>query len=295
MELRQLRAFAEVARTGTFRAAAVRLHLTQPALWQQVRSLQDDLGVALFERAGRRVRITRAGAQLLERADGVLAAADRLREVATGLREGREGLVSLASPAPPIELVLAEAIGAFARAHPSIRLELHDVGVAGRSSVDALVAGEVDLAVAARQPELDGFRLFRAHVVVAVADRHPWARRRRVAVEQLRGEPLLTSPDGSLSRGLLERACVAAGFAPDIRLASASPGVLVALARSGYGIAVLADDAATATGARRTAMLTDAHGPLATEAWLHWRPGGPLAPCVALFVDHVRRRDRRPH
>ena len=57
MELRQLRAFTEVVRTGTFRAAASALHLTQPALWQQVRSLQDELGLQLFERVGRRASV----------------------------------------------------------------------------------------------------------------------------------------------------------------------------------------------------------------------------------------------
>jgi DNA-binding transcriptional LysR family regulator len=244
------------------------------------------IGVALFERAGRRVRITKAGVQLLERAAVVGGAAERLRELAVAIRSGTEGVVSIATPAPPIELVLANAIGEFSRTHPRVQIEIRDT----QAPIEALISGDVDLAVAPRQPTCDGFRLFRAHVVVVVRHDHRLARHKRVDVGQLREEPLLTSLPGSLSRGLLDRACRGAGFEPTIRLASASPGVLVELARHGFGVAALASDAIRGTRAKTSSVLTHDDRALSTEAWLHWRRNAELSPSVRGFVELVRRQ-----
>lgn len=284
MELRQLRGFAEVVRSGTFRAAAARVHLSQPALWQSVRALEEELGVPLFERAGRRVRVTRAGAQLFERAEAVLGAAERMHDLARELAAGRQGIVSLATPAPPVQLALAEAIGSFSRRHPEVRIEIHDLVT---SPIAALRDGTVDLAVAPRDRQLEGVRLFEAHVVLVVPPDHRLAKRKRVDVRDLSGEALLTSPAGSLSRELLDRACRRAGLTPHVRMTSPSPGMLYALAQSGFGAAVLASDAAIGCGARPSPLLADRKTLLATEAWLQWRSRDDLAPAARLFVDHV--------
>ena len=94
MELRQLRYFRAVAETGTFMAAAERSRVAQPALWKQVRDLERELGVGLFERVGRRVRLTSSGTLLLERVAQALESADRVKSLAADLRLGRTGLHS---------------------------------------------------------------------------------------------------------------------------------------------------------------------------------------------------------
>src|SRR5213075_3576990 len=101
----------------------------------------------------------------------------------------------------------------------------------------------VDLAVAPREHDLEGVRLFEARVVLVVARGHRFARRQHVEVRDLDGMPLLVSPPGSLSRELFDRACKRAGISPTIRTTSPSPGMLVALARNGFGAAILASDA----------------------------------------------------
>jgi DNA-binding transcriptional LysR family regulator len=298
MELRQLRAFREVVRTGTFRAAAAALHLTQPAIWQQVRSLQDELGVSLFERSGRRVRLTRTGAQLLARSEAVLASAGALEELARHVREGREGIVSVATPAAPVQLVLADAIGAFARAHPKVHIDLRVTGASRTGPLDALHAGEVDVAVGPRSDDLahslDGCPLSEIHVAVLSARDHVLRASKRIEVERLRDEPLLVGPPGSLSRALLGEACTRAGFEPFIRLASASPVMLVALARTGFGVAVVASDAlvGVTTPSVSRATLVEHRHKLGVEIWIYWRRG-PLTPAVERFIGYVRAR--RPH
>lgn len=288
MELRQLSAFAAVVRTGTFRAAAAEIHLTQPALWKQVRSLQDELGVVLFERAGRRVRLTRAGAELLERAAAVLDGAQRLGELATALRAGSAGIVSIATPAPPVQHLLAAAIGAFARSHPGVPVELIETS----APLAALESARADLAVAPRAPGLPGFRLFDVHVVALAGPGHRLARRRRIDAADLRGQPLLVSPRGSLSRRLLEGAC--RGWEPAVRMESASPAMLVALATHGLGVAVVASDALAGAGPVRPCVVTDRGAPLATEVWVHWRDGAGLGAAARAFVDALRARVGSP-
>src|SRR5438105_4835552 len=95
MELRQLRYFAEVARAGTYAAASQRPHVAQPGVWKQVRSLERELGVVLFERVGRRVRLTSGGTLLLAQAEAALAGVSRVDGLAADLRAGVTGTVTV--------------------------------------------------------------------------------------------------------------------------------------------------------------------------------------------------------
>src|SRR5215218_2189699 len=118
MELRQLRYFASVSELGTYAAAADRLHVAQPALWRQVQSLERELRVPLFERVGRRVRLTSDGATLLAQAQSTLATADRLAHSADDLRTARGGVVAIACASPHIRKFLAPVLGEFHSSHP---------------------------------------------------------------------------------------------------------------------------------------------------------------------------------
>src|SRR5258708_6459733 len=102
MELRQLTSFVETARSGTYAAAAKRMHLAQPAVWKHVRTLETELGVALFERVGRGVRLTGAGTVLLDRAEQILDGAGRIQDLARDLRAGRAGSVTIGCLAPHV-------------------------------------------------------------------------------------------------------------------------------------------------------------------------------------------------
>src|SRR5215468_7057534 len=118
MELRHLRYFAAVAETGAFARAAAQLRITQPALWRQVHSLEAELGVRLFERAGRRVRVTSAGEGLLLRSRELLAGVDQLAEHAQAVRGGEAGRLSIASSPQVIQNVLAPFLTRYPEAAP---------------------------------------------------------------------------------------------------------------------------------------------------------------------------------
>lgn len=293
MELRHIRYFAEVARLGTYQTAADRLHVAQPAVWQQVQTLQQEIGLRLFEKAGRRVRLTVAGRELLEDAERVLAAAERFRSAAADLASGRSGVVAIACYTPHLERFLAPIIGRFERAHPEVRLQVLEFAATGGdvsaipASAASLLSGEVDLAVGPRPVSgADGFLVDQSRIVALVAQGHPMAAMDRVPLRALEGEPLLLQASrDSFSRSAIVRACHLAGFEPSLKLESRSSAALAALAEHGVGVALLPDAVVPRDFSGVVRQITEDGDLLGRETWLCWREGSLSAPALRAFVD----------
>jgi len=294
MELRQLRYFQAVAETGTFTAAAERSRVAQPALWKQVRDLERELGVGLFEKAGRRVRLTSSGALLLERVAHALESADRVKSLAADLRLGRTGQVVISCSPPHINRILALAVREFNRENPSVHVELREYpGESGprrfyeNPFLAELRSGVADLAIAEGPVnEFEALHLYDVHAVVLVPDDHPWRRRRFVMVDRLRGVPLTVTPEGFASRRLLDKACRSAGFEPTIERISGSPISIVAMGVQGAGIAVVADDVPP-SDARPWPRIQAGSAPVRESVHLHWRRTQQPA-AVHAFISTVR-------
>ena len=197
MELRQLRSFVVLAEELHFRRAAERLGIAQPSLSQQLRRLEDSLGVRLLERDRRRVALTPAGAALLEEARGVLSAADRAADAARAAAAGERGRLRLNLTRSLTGGVAGEIVERFRAQHPGVQLEL-DVGT---SMLNAVALREDMIDVAFVRPPLvdDGLEVLelgREPMVCVVPTRHPLARRRTIRPEDLAGEPLVWWPEG---------------------------------------------------------------------------------------------------
>lgn len=294
MELRQLRYFSEVARKGTYVAAANALSVAQPALWRQVRELERELGVALFERVGRRVRLTTDGRTMLERTTDALAAVDRLDATAADLRSARAGTVAIACAGPHLRRFLAAVMSAYRAAHPRVAITIREYGggsAPGRGIREDLLDGLVDLATGVPpegDPQFDGFAIYRVRLVVAVPTDHPWRGALTVDVESLRDRPLVLSQRGAFSRVTLEAACRRAGFEPDVAFDSASPMSIEALGSAGLGLPIIVDDALPAPSGAPWPVLTERGLPVGDLVSLVWRAGATLSPAGRAFVDVAR-------
>jgi DNA-binding transcriptional LysR family regulator len=240
MELRQLQYFVAVVRHGQFTRAAEELWITQPALSQQVRRLEAELGVALLRRTSRGVLPTPAGEELLARAETVLAELEHARaemDRHAGATRGRVRVAATAADAPR----LPEALAAFHRAHPALQVALRHasaaevVALAQRGSVDVAVAGldgpppaGLVASTLADEP---------MHAIVAPDD--PLAAGRRATLAELRGRPfILPEPDTPLRRTVMN-ACQAVGFSPVPLFEVSEPGAVRHLAHAGLGVAVV--------------------------------------------------------
>ncbi len=194
MELRQLRYFVAVADAGTFVHAAERLHIGQPAVSQQVGRLERELGVRLFERTTRHVRLTPAGERLLPEARAVLAAADRMREVAAEAATDPGAVLRLGTShglGDRLYRVLDELVSAA----PGLSVRL--VRSRQEERLAAVRAGELDAAfvrVLDAAPGVELVPVWREPLVVALPERHPLAAHHTVRLDQLGELPVRLAP-----------------------------------------------------------------------------------------------------
>nr|WP_246563675.1 LysR substrate-binding domain-containing protein [Bradyrhizobium liaoningense] len=183
MSLRQLRAFKTVAEAGGIREAARRLQLTQPAVTHAVRELERGLGVALFIRSSAGVRLTEAGAALLQRASLVLAEVRRTHDEITQLRDGTGGQLCVAVSSAAATYALAPAVSAFRKLRPGVAIELHELTWV--ETDERWRNGFFDLAVVSEVGEAtdDWERefLFQMPLSVIVRAKHPLVRTRSIS------------------------------------------------------------------------------------------------------------------
>ncbi|MFE9427134.1 LysR family transcriptional regulator [Kitasatospora sp. NPDC006697] len=218
MELRQLRYFVTVAEELHFGRAAERLLIGQPAVSQQIRRLERELKVELFDRNPRTVRLTPAGQAFLPAARSVLTAEDAARAVAAGLATGRTGVLSLGTITGLGER-LDRILDTFESQAPGLRVELVSAPV--RERLARLADGRLDAAfvrgaLPEHSPELTHLPLWQDALVAAVPARHPLAERPALDLAELAALPLrLTERRNNPALvDLVLDSCHAAGFEP---------------------------------------------------------------------------------
>lgn len=240
MELRHLRYFEAVARHSHVTRAAAELHIAQPALSKQISQLEHELGLPLFDRVGRNVRLTEAGEALLPHARAVMAQVEAARaEVAEriGLRKGR---ASIGAPPTVGSQLLPQLLAGFNQHYPGIELRLHEAGV--QTLLELLETGLTDVAVVTLPVEdahLTVAPLFREEMVVVVWPSHPLAQHKTVRFTELADAPWVLSPDNYELREATLHACAQAGFKPRVVLAGGETETLLRFVAAGLGIALV--------------------------------------------------------
>jgi LysR family cyn operon transcriptional activator len=291
MDLQRLRTFVAVADAGGVAKAALRVNLSQPAASRQLQMLEAELGVPLFDRVGRSLRLTSAGEDLLRRSRRLLTEAEELRERARALKAGNAGTVAIGATPPMIELVLAGFLPGFRRRHPEVDVRVVEDGGAGL--VARLERGEVQVAyVPAADDRFAGRLLYPVHVIAVIPDGHRLQRRRALEVAELGSEPLLLLRRGFGSRGWFDDACRAADVRPNVLLESGAHNAVIGLAAAGYGIGIL-PSAVRLPGGVRAVALTNGRTPLGKWTMLAWDPRRFLPPYAEAFVDQLIAHARR--
>ena len=209
--LRQMRVFAAVARYGSFTRAARELHLTQPAVSQQIKLLEQEAGLPLFEHIGRRIHVTAAGEQLLRYATQVTDLLREAGETLAAMRGLKRGLLKLGAVSTA-KYFAPSLLSAFAPAYPDVTIRF---SVGNREEViKLLAANEIDLVIMGRPPrELATVAApFAKHPLVIIASpNHPLALKRRIRVQQLADENFVIREAGSGTRAAMEHVFKAHG------------------------------------------------------------------------------------
>jgi len=247
LELRHLRAFVAVAEYGHYGRAAASLRLTQPALTQRIQTLERELGIQLFKRNAREVRLTPAGEAFIEHARGLVQAEDRALLALSDYASGILGRLRIAYLTLWDAGLPANIIGEFRRRHPAIKLEM----TSGYSQVniDRLIAGEADFAfIGMAIGEHDGIAMHtldRHELVVVMAPNHPLMKMECVPITRLRGEPMIAvsssgvnAPLAAASHGWLTKYF---GEPPNVIREEPPDQMSAALAQSGDAVALMTE------------------------------------------------------
>lgn len=249
MDLRQLRQFATIVESGSYRRAADILHIAQPALSVSIQKLERQVGVQLLARGARGVTATEAGLALLKEARRALFHADQARAAARRVALGESGLLRLGFVGSATYTLLPRCLPSFRERYPDVQLELREGSTV--SLIDDLRAEDIDAAFVrgplADEPGLNTWVIERDDMVAAVPVHHPLARAAAreaaatVKLVQLRSEPfVMYAPDKVPGLyGLSMTLCRQAGFAPRISQEGIQVQTLVSLVASGLGVALV--------------------------------------------------------
>jgi DNA-binding transcriptional LysR family regulator len=217
MDLRNLRYFAAVADTLNFRRAADKLHIAQPALSSQIKLLEERLGVKLFDRTTRSVKLTHAGRVLRVEARSVLEAAERAEHRTRKAEQGLVGTLRLGVIAPAMNPNLAGVLREFRKHFPGVQLSIFDL--TSPEQIDRLRAGELDAGLLRPPigfPELESQHVEQSEQVLAIASEHRLAKKKLLQWSDFDTQPLvLVQP--SMQHGYYDpffASCQKAGATP---------------------------------------------------------------------------------
>ncbi len=282
MELRHARYFVATADEGSVSAAATRVRVAQPSLSRQLRQLERELGVDLFDRSGGRLRLSTAGLSLLPEARALLAQAERLRESARFHAAG--GLVRLSIGAPTVTLtdVVAPFVATLGAGDPDIDVLPSD-GLTARAAAER--GADLVITTAAPGGPFTVMPLAVLPVWAYVSPDHPWAERGRVPLEELLDARVVALPPTATSRQTLDHAVAARGAAFAPALEAANGTLAQALAAARRGVAVVSDD--PRFGLSRVAVDDGGHE-LSIRLLATWDSGHPGAPTIEDTATRLR-------
>lgn len=242
MNLRDLRYIVALADFGHFGRAAEACHVSQPTLSGQILKLEDELGVPLFERAGRSVRPTTAGADILARARQALAAADEIVAIAKASRDPLAGPLHLGVIPTLCPYLMPFVLPRAAAELPNMPLVLRE-DLTGRL-VEAVGSGDIEAAIIASDPQTAGLTeapLFDEAFSLALPADHPLTGEAQIATEAIDRDSLLLLTDGHCLRDQALELC-GNGADPGTAMAdmrAASLETLLHMAAAGYGMTLL--------------------------------------------------------
>jgi LysR family cyn operon transcriptional activator len=293
MNLRQLRTFVAIADAGGLARAEGRLHLSQPAASRQLQALEADLGVPLFDRIGRRMQLTSEGEDLLRRSRRLLQDADSIGERARALKSGQTGILRVGATPQMIESTLAAFLTAYRRRHPCV--EVHLVEEGGIRLPDRLNHGDVHLAIIPHDERFQCRTIYPMCVLAVLSENHPLSRCRTLDVAELADEPLLLLHPSFGTRVWFDAACHVAHIRPRALLDSAAPHTIIALAREGYGVAVVPSTALVPREGIRAAPLVQRGAAIGRWMTAGWDPQRFHAPYAEQFVEELVAHTRRDY
>ncbi|WDH99184.1 LysR family transcriptional regulator [Paenibacillus urinalis] len=241
MEIRQMRYFIEVARREHVTDAANALHVAQSSVSRQIVQLESELGVDLFIRKGRRVKLTPIGKILLARVEQVMNMIGEAEREVKEYLDPEKGVVRIAFPISLAAHVLPTVIYAFRQRYPEARFQMRQALY--RDLIDGVINGEFNLAMIAplpgEDPQIQSKLLFTERIVALLPLQHRLADRTAIQLSDMQDDAFVTLPEGTIFREIVLKACSEIGFTPHIAFEGDDIDALKGLVSAGLGVALM--------------------------------------------------------
>jgi len=244
MNFQQLRSVREAVRRGfNLTEVAQALHTSQPGVSRQIRELEEELGVEIFVRVGKRLTgLTQPGAAVLPWVERLLQDAESLQRASEEFTQGTSGVLTIAATHSQARYALPTAVRDFRAAHPNVQLQLHQGSP--EQIAQMLLTGTVDIGIAshllAERPELVALPCYRWTHSIVVPEGHPLVADGEVTLERLAKYPIITYDIGLTGRWSIDAAFKRAGLRPEIVITAMDADIIKTYVDLGLGVGILA-------------------------------------------------------
>lgn len=289
MEIRQLKYFIEVAKFEHFSKAAESLHIAQSALSRQIGLLEQELGVELFEREGRNVKLTPIGKLFADQAVLALKAIDDAKQLVEEYVDPEHGTIRIGFPSSIASGTLPTIISAFKRKYPEVKFHLR------QGSYPFLIEGikrrEIDIAFIGPVPvsdsDLDADILYSEQFVALLPITHSLAKEGSVSLNRLQNESFVLYPEEFVLRKIVEEACHQAGFRPFIPVEGEDLDAIKGLVSAGIGITILPETTLSENMPRGTVKVRINNPEVKRTVGVITPKNRQLSPSEELFYEFV--------
>ncbi len=293
MELRHLRYFVTVAERQNFTRAAGELHVAQPAISQQIKALEEELGVCLLHRTKRSVNLTAAGHAFLREAGEILAHAELSKQVARRAARGETGSLAIGCVSASVSGFLPELIRSYRKRFPAVRVHLFEL--TPEQQLQAFDRGKIDVGftrplAASVEMNFTQERIYRDRLMLAVPETHSLAKAGRVRLEQFAREDfvMLKRSEAPELVDQMTQLCVQAGFTPQV--VSEPPMIYTVMMAVAAGIGVAIVPGCLRRSRQSGVRILPVSPASPTIDLVLARPKGESPPTVAAWLELLRER-----
>lgn len=284
-----MRYFVAVAEREHISEAAENLHVAQSAVSRQIANLEEELGIELFERVGRNVKLTPIGKTFLEHTVAALQAIDFAKKQVDEYLDPEKGTIKIGFPTSLASFLLPTVISAFKKEHPSVSFHLRQGSY--RYLINAVKERELNLAflgpVPAKDATIDKKILFTENIAALVPDTHPFANRSKIQLAELRNEGFVLFPEGYILNKVVVEACKSVGYTPKISSEGEDMDAIKGLVAAGIGVSLLPESVFYDATPRGTSKLTLIEPPFTRNVGIIYPINRELSPSEQIFLDFV--------
>lgn len=290
MELRQIQYFMEVAKREHVTEAALALHVAQSAVSRQIFNLETELGVNLFIREGRNVKLTMIGQMFLEHMEQAMKVIEEAQREVEEYLDPLKGTIRIGFPSSLASYTLPTTISAFREHYPQVKFQLKQGSYA--ELIEGVINGDFDMALIGPVPKQEkkviGTTLFTDNIVALLPENHPLADQPAIKLGQLREDSFVLFPKEYVLREIIVRACEQIGFTPKVSFEGVDTDSIKGLVSAGLGITLIPEITLVDGFPRSTVKIPIIEPNVSRTVGVIVPRERKLLPTVRLFYDFLK-------